>query len=56
MHKNPDFLTETEQIGIEIGGHIEGKHFPAFGPISYSQRQVIFLQIPHFVVENDGLS
>ncbi len=29
-------------------------HFSAFGSKSYSQREVIFLQITHFVIENDG--
>ncbi len=50
-------MTETEQIEIKIGGHIEREqclHFSAFGSNSYSQREVIVLQITHFVIENDG--
>ncbi len=50
-------MTETKQIDIKIGRHIEGDqclHFSAFETNGYSQREVIVLQITHFVIENDG--
>ncbi len=55
-HKNLDFLTMTERIDITIGGYIERKLcvcFESFKPHSCWQREVIFPQISHFMVEND---
>ncbi len=55
-HKILDFLTMTERIDIKIGGYIERKLcvcFGSFKPHSCWQREVIFPQISHFMVEND---
>ncbi len=46
----------TERIAIKIGGYIERKLcvcFGSFKPRSSWQREVIFPQISHFMVEND---
>ncbi len=56
IQKNLDFLTVTERIDLKVVGYIERKlcvHFRSFKPHSGRQREVIFSQISHFVMEND---